>query len=406
MSAIRLRRVFFHILWAAGALILGLWIVFLLWGRHLPASTWANILPGFDLAEQAFGPTTAGGVPTVVFRVLLLLTAILAGLALLFRYWDSLQKPDVIVRLFSLAVAVACCSVLFQNMLGRMQQEPWYNVQTMMTNPASVPVFGQRLLLIWPAMLLKHVIPRLTFIQSFIVIQGVAIVLAIYTIGEWSALFVGHSLKFLGQILLTLLLLPTMLAYQAHDIGVVLTYTFCYIFLYRRSYWLFILAFFIAILNHQNVLLLVPVAGFVMWRKEPNSTIVRVLAICLVVFFLTRYVLNQTIPIPQSHEQKIWWNMRQLAELPRMMIFGVMLTVPWYAGAAIVFKFADPFLKRASVLLPMQLAIYSVYGQLNEARLFHGFLPILIGIYLCFTRGQLLQPASHGRTSTPAAVAP
>ena len=406
MSAIRLRRVFFHILWAAGALMLGLWIVFLLWGRHLPASTWANILPGFDLAEQAFGPTPAGGVPKVVFRVLLLLTAILAGLALLFRYWDRLQRPDVIVRLFSLAVAVACCSVLFQNMLGRMQQEPWYNVQTMMTNPASVPVFGQRLLLVWPAMLLKHVIPRLTYIQSFIVIQGVAIVLAIYTIGEWAALFVGHSLKFLGQILLTLLLLPTMLAYQAHDIGVVLTYTFCYIFLYRRSYWLFILAFFIAILNHQNVLLLVPVAGFVMWRKEPNSTIVRVVAICLVVFFLTRYVLNQTIPIPQSHEQKIWWNMRQLAELPRMMIFGVMLTVPWYAGAAIVFKFADPFLKRASVLLPMQLVIYSVYGQLNEARLFHGFLPILIGIYLCFTRGQLLQPASHGRTSTPAAVAP
>jgi hypothetical protein len=397
MPAIRLRRVFFHILWAAAVLMLGLWIAFLLWGRHLPDSTWAGILPGFDLAEQAFGPTPAGGVPRVVFRVLLLLTAMLAGLALLFRYWDRLQKPDAIVRLFSLAVAVACCSVLFQNMLGRTQQEPWYNVQTMMTNPASVPVFGQRLLLIWPAMVLKHFIPRLTYIQAFIVIQGVAIVLAIYAIGEWSAFFVGHSLKFLGQILLTLLLLPTMLAYQAHDIGVVFTYTLCYIFLYRRSYWLFVLAFFIAILNHQNVLLLVPVAGFVMWEKEPNSTIVRVLAICLVVFFLTRYVLNQAVPIPQSHEQKIWWNMRQLAELPRMMIFGVMLTVPWYAGAAIVFKFADPFLKRASVLLPLQLAIYSVYGQLNEARLFHGFLPILIGIYLCFARGRL---------STPAAVAP
>jgi hypothetical protein len=42
----------------------------------------------------------------------------------------------------------------------------------------------------------------------------------------------------------------------------------------------------------------------------------------------------------------------------------------------------------------MQLAIYSVYGQLNEARLFHGFLPILIGIYLCFTRGRLSAPAA------------
>jgi hypothetical protein len=397
MSAIRLRRVFFITLWAGSALILALWIAFFLWGRRLPDSTWAEILPGFDLAEEAFGSTPAGGVPKVVFRILLLLTAIFAGLALLFRYWDRLQKPDLTVRLFSLAVAVACCSVLFQNMIGRTQQEPWYNIQTMMTNPASVPIFGQRLLLVWPAMLLKHFVPRLTYIQSFIFIQGLAIVLAIYAIGEWSALFIGHNLKFLGQILLTLLLLPTMLAYQGHDIGVVFTYTFCYLFLYRRSYWFFILAFFVAILNHQNVLLLVPVAGFVMYGKAPNSTIVRVLAACLVVYVVTRYVLNQTVPIPQSHELKIWWNMRQLAELPRMMTFGIMLTVPWYAGAAIVFRFADPFLKRASILLPMQLAIYSVYGQLNEARLFHGFLPILIGIYLCFTRGRL---------STPAAVAP
>ena len=54
---------------------------------------------------------------------------------------------------------------------------------------------------------------------------------------------------------------------------------------------------------------------------------------------------------------------RQIAELPRIMIFGVMLTVPWYAGAAAVFKFADPFLKRVSILLPMRLALYSVYGQ-------------------------------------------
>jgi hypothetical protein len=96
---------------------------------------------------------------------------------------------------------------------------------------------------------------------------------------------------------------------------------------------------------------------------------------------------------------------RQIAELPRMIIFGVMLTIPWYAGAAAVFKFADPFLKRVSVLLPMQLAIYSVYGQRNGARPFHGLLPILTGIYLCFTRKVLLQPAIHGRSSAPAAVA-
>jgi hypothetical protein len=93
--------------------------------------------------------------------------------------------------------------------------------------------------------------------------------------------------------------------------------------------------------------------------------------------------------------------MRQIAELHRTMIFGVMLTVPWYAGAAAVFKFADPFLKRASVLLPLQLAVYSVYGQLNEARLFNGFLPILIGIYLCFTAEMLGSRRCRAVTESP-----
>lgn len=258
-------------------------------------------------------------------------------------------------------------------------------------------------------MALKYAAPRLTYIQAFIVVQGVAIVLSIYAIGEWSALFIGQGLKFLGQIFLTLLLLPTMLSYQAHDIGVVFTYTFCYLFLFRRQYWLFVAAFFVAILNHQNVLLLVPVAAAVMYGKERNSAIARTVVVSLAVYFLTQYALNTMVPIPQTHEQKVWWNLREFAELPRMMIFGIMLTVPWYAGGAIAFRFADPFLKRASILLPMQLGIYFLYGQLNEARLFHGFLPILIGIYLCFVRERLRKDATPNpalRSSAGAVLAP
>ena len=38
----------------------------------------------------------------------------------------------------------------------------------------------------------------------------------------------------------------------------------------------------------------------------------------------------------------------------------------------------------------MQLGIYSIYGQLNEARLFNGFLPVLIGLYLCYIRERFL----------------
>ena len=84
--------------------------------------------------------------------------------------------------------------------------------------------------------------------------------------------------------------------------------------------------------------------------------------------------------------------MRQIVELHRTMIYGVMLTIPWWTGAALAFKSADPFLKRACVLFPMQLAVYVIYGQLNEARLFDGFLPVMIGIYLCYIRAVWRSP--------------
>jgi hypothetical protein len=402
MPAISLPRPWV-VLCSAAAFLLALWIAFLLWGWRLPAATWAKILPGFDLAESAFGPSPAGHIPRVVAIILGLLTAILAGSALLLHYRETLQRAETMVRLCSAAVAVACCCVLFQRMVGgNLEHGGGYDIQTMMTNPASVPVFGQRLLLIWPAMLLKHVVPRLTYIQSFIAIQGVGIVISVYVIGEWSALFVGENLKFLGQVLLTLLVLPTMFAYLAHDVGVIFTYTFCFLFLYRRQYWLFGLAFVAGVLNHQNIVMLVPTAAAVMWGRERASTIAWVAVLSLAVYFLTQYILNRAIPIPQTHEEKVWWNMRQIAELRRTLIFGAILTVPWYAGAAAVFSFADSFLKRASILLPMQLGIYSLYGQLNEPRLFHGFLPILIGIYLCFIRDQFSQRAIPGGTpATP-----
>jgi hypothetical protein len=32
-----------------------------------------------------------------------------------------------------------------------------------------------------------------------------------------------------------------------------------------------------------------------------------------------------------------------------------------------------------------------LYGQLNEARMFNGFVPVLVGILLCFLRDHYLQ---------------
>ena len=374
------------IFWSAASLLLAGWAAFLVWGVHLADADWARILPGFTDAEAAFGPTPAGRIRIIVGLILLILTVLLGLLAFVVRFKNELERTEVQTRLIAAMAAVAVMCILFNQVAMRGWEAPWYRISDMMTHPERVPVFGQRLLMIWPAMLLKHLVPKLTYIQSFVAIQGLGIVLAVWVIGEWSALFVSRDLRFLGQILLAVFLLPTIDFFVGHDIAVVFTYCFCFLFLYKRQYLLFLCAFCIGMLNHQNILLLIPTAVVIMWPTEERRTILKVGCAAAVAYFSIQFMLNRAIPIPFTHEIKVWFNMRQIVEMHRTMIFGVLLIVPEWAGAALAFKNADPFLKRASVLLPMQLAIYSIYGQLNEARLFDGFLPIVIGIYLCYIR--------------------
>jgi hypothetical protein len=380
-----------HISWFLASLLLFAWGWFLVWGVRLAPTDWAKLLPGFQDAELEFGPIQPSRIRLVVAIILLLLTALLAIFVVVARFRNELQQTDMQTRLIAAVVALAVMCVLFNNLVTRGWEAPWYRISDMMTHSERVPVFGQRLLMIWPAMLLKHLVPGLSYIQSFIVIQGLGIVLAVYVIGKWSALFIGGELQFLGQVLLAAILTPTADFYVGHDIAVVFTYCFCFLFLYQRQYLLFLLAFCIGMLNHQNILLLIPTAIVILWPVEERKTVYWVGAAATIAYFSIQFILNRTIPIPFTHEIKVWFNMRQIAEMHRTMIFGAMLTVPWYLGAALAFKSASPFLKRASVLLPMQLATYSIYGQLNEARLFNGFLPILIGIYLCYIRERFLQ---------------
>jgi len=299
-------------------------------------------------------------------------------------------------RIFRVSIAVAAACVLFEEMVSHSYHAPWYKIEVMMTNPASVLVFGQRLLLVWPAMLLKDLVPRVSYIQAFLIIQAMAIAFAVYLIGKWAARFVGWEQQFLGQILLTAFLIPTFVYFTAHDIGVVITYTLCFLFLYDRKYTLFVLAFLLGVLNHQNILLMIPTAFVILWGREKRTTIIWTLAATLVVYFGTRAILNATVPIPQDHEDKIWWNIRQIVEMHQTVVFAMLDMLPWYIAGAVALPSADPFLKRAAVLFPMQLGVFFLFGQVNEVRIYNGFLPILIGIFLCYLRENYLRQRPCG----------
>lgn len=366
-----------------------LWVAFLVWGRYLTDATWARILPGFERAESAetgFGPTPPGHIPWILGWFLVLLTSVWAGVWLFVHFQARFLNAGVRRRLFSNAIGVAVCAGLFICWV-QVPETPFgsYTIKTMMTDPGSVPVFGQRLLLVWPAVLLKHFVPRLSYFVAFKSVQGAAIVVAVYLIGKWSALFVG-DLKFLGQIVSAAYLIPTFAYPNAHDVGVLIIYTLCFIFLYRRNYWLFGVTFCVGMLNHQNTLLLIPTALVILWGREKRAQTVWLVLLTTAAYFSIQFALNWLLPIPATHYQKIWTNVRQIVEMHRTLLFGFLALAPWYAAGVVAFSDAEPFLQRAAILLPMQLGVFFVYGQLNEARIFNGFLPVLIGILLCYVR--------------------
>jgi len=374
----------------SGAAAIVIWLIFVFWARRFTDAHWASLVPGFADVETQFGPTPSGHVSWIMGLFLGFLTLILGVIWLYFHFVGVFQQPEVQLRLFSNALALAAACGIFV-CWTQTPEQPWYRIETMMTDPGSVIVFGQRLLLIWPAVLLKHFVPQLSYLVAFKVTQGLAILVAVYLVGKWAEIFVGEF-RFIGQIMLAAYLVPTFAYLNAHDIGIVIIYTLCFLLLYQRKYSLFCLVFCIGIFNHQNILLLIPTALAVMWGRESRSRVIGVTAFLTVIYFAIQFLLNRFMPIPATHIFKIWWNIRMIVEMRRTMVLGFITLAPWYAAAIAVFRPADPFLKRASVLFPMQLGVFFLYGALNEARIFNGFLPILFGILLCFVRDRFLNP--------------
>ena len=151
---------------AAAVFWLVVWIAFFAWAWRLPAVVWARVIPGFDLAEAAFGASSIGRIRLDMLLFLALMTALTAGSLSILWNWDRLQETKLQQRLCSIAVALGVFFVLAycEDMYNVLQ--PWYNPQVIMTNPSSVPVFGQRLLFIWPAMLLKHLMPGIGYVTG------------------------------------------------------------------------------------------------------------------------------------------------------------------------------------------------------------------------------------------------
>jgi len=275
---------------------------------------------------------------------------------------------------------IGCSAAVFIFFWLKGFEGEWYPIQALMTNPHSVPIFGHRLLWVWLADAIKHLAPSLSYLRCFLLSQMAAAVLTIWMIGRWSALFVGRELQWIGQVLATMMLSLTFSYYTFYDISITFFFALCLLLLKQRMYVAFVIALTVATLNHENALLLIPIAGLETFSKRRLSAVL--CSASAVAHFGVRAILQIFIPFHRQVDWRIWSNLHYPFAHPKEVALSVVSLLFWWIAAAMSWPSAGIFLKRCTLLFPLLFLVTYLVGQFHEARQFDAFIPVVIGFIL------------------------
>jgi hypothetical protein len=373
---------------AAGASFLIAFLL-LLWHGPLPLEGLVRKLAQIDQWTDGVRLAFQPGMVRKYYRLSLVVAFSLAGLSAFFVLaWSRLNRlTQEMVRQATWTMASACalCIYIFK-MTTPLSAAP---VEVLMSNPAALPIFGHRLLFVWLAKAFQATVPRLSPWHCFYASQVVASFLAIYAVGRWSALHAGESLSSLGKVL-AVILISTCLGYRNfYDVGIVFFFSYGLLALYRRKYAWFVVIVTVGTLNHENILLLIPIAAFLLYDAEPRRIWLSLVAVSLAGHMLARAALQWLIPFQKHFDWRIWSNMTKPFLLPVDMAISIVALGGWYVLGFMSLPACDKRLRRLVILFPMLFGITFLFGQFHEPRQFDAFIPVLIAVLLCNVKRML-----------------
>jgi hypothetical protein len=362
----------------------------------MAAALWKGALPleGLIIQVAALDRDILTGLEKVDVSVLrravrlqvVVWSLIAAGVPWLFLFSKEVRSA-LRERLFRISMFVGCSTALWMYLWHCGWEAKWYPIETLMKNPAVVPIFGRRLLWVWIADLCHKFVPSISYAGCYFASQALAIVLTVIVIGRWSALFIKPALSWIGQVLLVVLLSSTFNYFTFYDISIVFFYALCLLLLYRRRYIWFAVAVGIATLNHENAMLLVMVAALETFQQK--------FRVCAGVT-LGSLALHMAARLFMAHlypsvlvDLRFWTNLVVPLVHPKMLIASSTAFVFWWACAGVAWPNVEPFLRRVSILLPLLIAVTFTFGKFIEARQFVALIPVVIAFLLSFARTQM-----------------
>ncbi len=294
---------------AAACLLLGVFLLF--WRGAMPLEglirEFARMDAGNEVSAGAFSPVTLRRYYSLSAGTAILIAGLLM---LVWSVWARLNQ-ETRSLLYGLAVTLATsCSLMIY--LFRMKFEgPWMPISVVMRNPSALPIFGHRLLFVWIAKAVQSAVPSLSDVRSFYVSQGVAIVLTVYALGEWSAQHIGRAFNWIGQVIGIVMISTCFSYYNFYDIGTVFFTTCGVIAIYARRYWWLVPVVTVGTLNYEGVLLLIPLAAFAAYGQDPLRKWLPASAASVVGYLAVRYAMQAAIPFSRQVDWRIWSNMTE-----------------------------------------------------------------------------------------------
>lgn len=251
------------------------------------------------------------------------------------------------------------------------------------------PPFNHRVFFVLIARGFQLVRPALHDPAAYFLSQILAAAAAMWLIEPWARRYLPAAMAAWSRPLLLVLLLPTFTYWTFYDIGIVFFFTAALFTLVTGRWWLYLLVFTAGIMNHENMVLIVPVAlalRYRSWRIGAGG--IAWAGLQILVYVAVRWSLFHALPAHAAWQSgKLAYNL-DLLRHPTMLL----KTVVWLTGWGLVMWTARHRLPReiqvASLLAPLILLVSIPFGQLNELRLFNPILPVLVvGILIAMSPG-------------------
>jgi hypothetical protein len=183
------------------------------------------------------------------------------------------------------------------------------------------------------------------------------------------------------------MLCPTIGYFTFYDIAIIGFWTACLLLLYHDRFLSYLALLSVATLNHENSLLLVPVAVLWGWRrmKLPRLALFAISQVAL--YVAVRYWVISLFPRDRLFDNRLWQNLvfwRSYNTLHLFCAWGIL--VPWWLIALMGWNYAPRLLKCSAISLPGLFVVATLFGQYTEARQFDAFIPTCIGLTACWFR--------------------